>query len=426
MRGGGIGGLTLAAAIGQLDHGHDIEIHLYEAAPKLGEIGAGLTIFNRTWELLATLGCREAIKKRAFTYSRMGSREIKNDAIFQMRKSDQKDGFTFLNLTVPGGSWSIHRADLHQALLARLPENSRVHLASRVVTCTQHGSFVTITLHDGKTANFDLVIGADGIKSVIRQELIAELPDQKDCVHPIWTGSIGYRSLIPMETLARKYPGHRAITAPIMYCGKNKHIVTYPISKGRLINTIAFFSEPEKEGTPFPGEVVQEASQNEVLSRFGGWEDEVMELLKSIDKSSRWAILASKPLSTYGTGRVAVLGDAAHAMTTHLGSGAGQAIEDAYILASVITMGVQDGIDVARIIEIYSTVRQPMGNFVLNSSRSQGLRYELNSIGFEDVRENEPIQMDRMIGLAEEIIRGWKWSWTTSVQEDQKRAKALL
>ncbi|KAF9443216.1 salicylate hydroxylase [Macrolepiota fuliginosa MF-IS2] len=408
----------------------NVEVHLYEAATKLEEIGAGISIFNRTWELLTTLGCREMIKERAFTYSRMSSREVNSDMVAQMRKSDQKDGFTFLNLTVPGGSWSIHRADLHKALLAKLPENCRIHLASRIVACVEHESFATLTLQDGTTASFDLVVGADGIRSTIRKELAAKLPSQLDCINPIWTGSVGYRSLIPMETLAQKSPGHRAITTPIMYCGKNKskqqHIVAYPISKGRLINVVVFFSEPEKEGTPFLGEVMREVSQDEVLGQFEGWEDEAIDLLKSIDKPSCWPILASKPLSAYGSGRIAVLGDAAHAMTPHLGSGAGQAIEDAYILASVITLGVQDGVNIARMTDIYSTVRQPMGNYVLNSSRSQGLRYELNSPGLEDVKENEPIQMDRLIGLAEEIIRAFKWSWNTSVQEDQKRAQALL
>jgi salicylate hydroxylase len=100
--------------------------------------------------------------------------------------------------------------------------------------------------------------------------------------------------------------------------------------------------------------------------------------------------------------------------------------QDAYILASVLTAGVQDGLDVARIAEVYSTVRQPMGNFVLNNSRKQGFRYELNAAGWEDVQEHEPVEIDRMVSLAEEIVRAWRWVWMTSVLEDQKRALSLL
>lgn len=111
--------------------------------------------------------------------------------------------------------------------------------------------------------------------------------------------------------------------------------MTYPISKGRLINTVALYSEPEREGTTFLGEAVQEVSQDEVLSRFEGWEGEVVQLLKvsevhtssrrsltrcephrfqCINKPSRWAILTSKPLSAYGCERIAVLGDAVSEM----------------------------------------------------------------------------------------------------------------
>lgn len=92
----------MAVALGQLDHHKNIEVHIFEAAPKLEEIGAGLTIFNRTWELLGTLGCQELIKKRAFTYSQLGSGALDNDFIFHFRKGDQKDGVNFLNLSIPG------------------------------------------------------------------------------------------------------------------------------------------------------------------------------------------------------------------------------------------------------------------------------------------------------------------------------------
>lgn len=100
--------------------------------------------------------------------------------------------------------------------------------------------------------------------------------------------------------------------------------------------------------------------------------------------------------------------------------------QDAYVLASVMTMGVRNGTNISRVIETYSAVRQPMGNFVLNGSRRQGLRYEFNSPGLEDLQEKEPVQMDRMTKLAEEISQDWKWIWNTSVQEDQRRAIARL
>ncbi|KAF5348254.1 hypothetical protein D9756_010527 [Leucocoprinus leucothites] len=425
--GAGIGGLSLAVAISKLDHSKDIEVHIFEATSELGETGLGLTVLHRTWELLRSLGCHELIKKRAFSYSRMGTSEVNNDAALVFRKSDQQDGFTFLNFSLPGGTWALHRSDLHQALLNGLNDKSHVHLSSRVIDCNEQRDTVTLKFQDGTTADFDFVVGADGIKSVIRRDFItASLPNEIDRISPVLSGTKGYRALISRETLEKRSPNHRALRTPLSYCGKNKHIISYPIAMGSLVNVVAFFSHPEEEGNPLVEDPVREVSLQEVLDRFEGWEEECMELLRCMNEPSCWAFLTTKPISSYGLGRIALLGDAAHAMTPHLASGAGQAMEDGYILATLITIGVQDGVDVSRMIEVYNTIRQPMGNFVLNNSRRQGFRFELNAAGFEDIQENEPVQMNRMVGLAEEIIRGWRWVWTTSVLEDQKRAMALI
>lgn len=119
--------------------------------------------------------------------------------------------------TGQGGSWSIHRADLHQALLSRLGENTHIHLSSRVTACREEGDAATLELQNGRTASFDLVVGADGVWSVIRRDFLkTNFPSQDKYIHPLWSGSIGYRGLIPREVLAQKAPGHRAISTPIM------------------------------------------------------------------------------------------------------------------------------------------------------------------------------------------------------------------
>ncbi|KAJ3577001.1 hypothetical protein NP233_g51 [Leucocoprinus birnbaumii] len=312
--GGGIGGLTLAVAIGKLDHDKVIEIHIYEAAQELGEIGLGLTIFNRTWELLRILGCHGLVKERAFNYSRMGSNLVNSDVVFVFRKSDQEAGFTFLNLTLPGGTWSLHRSDLHQALLNGLSNNCHVHLSRRVLGYEENERAVTLRFQDETTAQFDFVVGADGIKSAIRRGFItANYPSEISSISPITSGSKGYRALISRRDLERKSPNHRALRTPMMYCGKDKHVVSYPIAKGNFVNIAAFVSHAEEEGRALDGSPVQKVTQQEVLDQFQGWEEEVMDLLK-----------------------------------------------DAYVLASVITLAVQEDIDISRATEIYNTIRQPM------------------------------------------------------------------
>lgn len=347
--------------------------------------------------------------------------------VLRLRKSDQKDAFTFMNITLPGGTRSVHRAHLHQALAEKLGENTHLHLSTRVVGCRDYDDHVTLEFHDGNTASFDLVVGADGVKSVIRKEfLTAKFQSQEDCINPIWSGTTIYRTLITKESLEQQFPNHRSLTVPSLYCGKNKHITTYPISTGQLVNAVAFYSEPEKEGTPFPGGAVQEVPLAEVLAQFVGWEEEATALLKCFEKPTRWPILALKPLPSYGSGRMVLLGDAAHAMAVHLGAGAGQAMEDAYVLASILASGTKEGIDLARMIEVYNTVRQPMGNYVLNSSRRQGFYYEFSSPGMEDVQEHDSIPTARLAKHVEDIMRGFNWVWKTSMDDDMRRAMGLL
>lgn len=116
-----------------------------------------------------------------------------------------------------GDFWSIHRADLQQALLRRSNKEGHLHLCSRVTECVEQGSIVIIKFEDGATANFDLVIGADGLKSVVRRDLLnAKFPDEADRIRPIWSGSVVYRFLVPIQTLSEKAPNHPAISNATM------------------------------------------------------------------------------------------------------------------------------------------------------------------------------------------------------------------
>ncbi|XP_006457113.1 hypothetical protein AGABI2DRAFT_212377 [Agaricus bisporus var. bisporus H97] len=412
--GAGIGGLTLATAIDQLDREEYIELHIYEAAPQLEEVGAGLVVWGHTWDLLGKLGCQDDLMGKAVQLSKADPATGYGKG-FRFKKSDQTEGITFLSSTVPGDFWSIHRADLQQALLRRSNKDAHLHLCSRVTECVEQGNIVNIKFEDGTTANFDLVIGADGLKSVVRRDLLtAKFPDEADRIRPIWSGSVVYRFLVPIQTLSEKAPNHPAISNATMYCGKNKHIVTYPISMGQILNVVTFVSEPEREGRPFPGEVVKVSSRDELLSLFKGWENEVVEILECANEPSRRVILTSKPLSAYGGERVALIGDAAHAMTPHLGTGAGEAMEDAVVLASLLVGGIRDGRDIPQILEAYNKLRQPKGNFVLDTSRSQGFRFELNTAEFEDLQANEAVNESRLSNLAKEINGGWAWMSTST------------
>jgi len=200
---------------------------------------------------------------------------------------------------------------------------------------------------------------------------------------------------------------------PIQYCGKNKHVIVYPVSQGKFLNIVVFCSEPEKEGSKLDGSVIIDTTKDAIEHQFVGWEEDVLFLISHMEKPSRWTIQSVGPLSRYAQGPVVLMGDAAHAMPPHQGQGAGQAIEDAYLLANILAKAVTtqpaESISIARLTEIYSTIRQPVGTFAQISSRDLGLIYDFNGPGFEDVQEGDEVPSDKLKRMLQMIEKGWEW-----------------
>ncbi|KAI3615121.1 salicylate hydroxylase [Moniliophthora roreri] len=432
--GGGIGGLTCAVALKKCQN---IELNLYEAAAQIAEIGAGITVWPRTWKILKAMGMEESLVK--------GLKEKPNDEpkiAFTFRKSDQRDGYTFHQIRIngkesdlttygtcfssfhtAGGNYNFHRKDIQQALLEQVPPFCDVHLQHRVVECEELPDGVKIRFANGKSAMCDMVIGADGIKSVVRRH-VRHVSSSDNGV--VYTGTVAFRGLVPREKLAELHPGHRTLEEPVNYCGKDRHIVVYPISQGRIVNVVAFYSRPWDEGKPLPGPEVRNATLEEVLEVYAGWEQEVQDLLNCIENPTCWAIQELRPLDSYISGRALLLGDAAHAMTPHLGAGAGQAMEDAYILGEIMARSPCTISDIPRILKIYDSIRQPFANYILTTARTQGLYYEFNAPGFHDVKkQGHSLTEEQKLTLKEKYTEHWSWV-STSVDEDHRRAVAML
>ncbi|TFK91603.1 FAD/NAD(P)-binding domain-containing protein [Polyporus arcularius HHB13444] len=419
--GGGIGGLTLAVALSRY---HDIQVDVYEAAGQFKEIGAGVMIWARTWEILSMLGMAENFARIAHAPPN------RSPGIgFDYRKSDQpQEGSRFYLFQVPYGCIRFHRAQFLDVLVSHLPEGV-AHFGKRLTTYTNlpksHGGDTPIALRfaDGSTAVCDLLVGCDGIKSTIRKQMLEEHVhtrggDRKllDHIDPVWSGTIAYRALIPVQRLVK--PGgqkHRTIDSPMMYCGKDKHVVSYSISAGSIVNVVTLASQPQLYGSPYNGPWVTDCSPTEVQECYAGWEPEVQELLKCIEKPTRWAIHELKPLPFYFTGRVVLLGDAAHAMTPHQGAGAGQAIEDAFVLAEVLGHRHTSRSAIPRALTAYERVRLPMANHVLEGSRQSGNMYEFNG----------PLG-DNLVPLGPLIGSQWDWLWDTTPQSERDRALGML
>ncbi|KAJ3971815.1 salicylate hydroxylase [Lentinula raphanica] len=411
--GGGIGGLACAVALKKQTN---LTINLYEQAAQITEIGAGVVIWPRTWEVLKSLGLENELS----ALLKEPPSNVQKVA-FEMRLSDRKEGFTFRKIFTKDGGYYFHRADLQNALLRHIPDFCQIHLSHRFQHCEESGDSVKLVFENGLRTSCDIVIGADGIKSAVRKYVSksGEL---------VFTGSRAFRGLVPRETLERLYPNHRALVNAIMYNGKSKHIVVYPINGGRLINIAAFISHPEDEGKVCSGLDVRQATTGEILKAFSGWEPEAIQLLSTIRKPTCWPIQDLCPLKTYTTRRILLLGDAAHAMTPHLGAGAAQAIEDGFVLGYLFKlMQPNDPRRLNRLIQVYDNIRRPFANHLQKISRKQGYYNELNMPEFDDIQgEGQRLDTQQIIALGSALRENWDSWWQDCALADFEQALQIL
>ncbi|KAJ7593998.1 FAD/NAD-P-binding domain-containing protein [Mycena floridula] len=410
--GGGISGLATAVALAKYPN---IQVDVYEAAERFKEIGAGVMLWSRTWKVLQQMGLADQFSKIANTPP-TGSMGV----AFDYRRSDQpEEGFRFTLMERSDGCIRFHRAEFLDVLVDNLPSGV-AHFGHRLTSyefTEDEENPVILRFANGLTATCDVLVGCDGIKSGIRKQLFTGLaqtandPALLSYVDPVWTGLSCYRGLIPLEKLPDSDDGpHRAKASPMMYCGKSKHIVCYAISQGNLINVVACFSNVSAYATFQPEPWVVDSSKAEMLETFKGWEPEVCKTLECIENPQLWKIFHLKPLPLFFKDRVVLIGDAAHACTPHLGAGAGQALEDAYMLANLLGETYQKS-KIPLALESYQHVRLPLANRVLKSSYAQGCLTEFDSTLGDDYET---------VGSA--IVRQWDWIDETDPKDELSRA----
>jgi salicylate hydroxylase len=251
----------------------------------------------------------------------------------------------------------MHRADLVEMLASALPSGV-VHTGRRGVGCEQIGDVARVSFADGIVAEADIVIAADGIHSELRR-----------CVtppsHPVFHGSVAYRGVLP-HALVPHWPND----CWLMWLGKNKHFLTFPLRAGQLINYVGFVPADEemKESWSAPGDP-------QVLRReFEGWDARIGTLLRNVEKTFRWALYDREPLPVWSRGRLTLLGDAAHPMLPHLGQGANQSIEDGMALATILAEVGQAAVPVA--LQAYEGLRRERVAAIQRGARENGMRYD--------------------------------------------------
>ncbi|KAH8109900.1 FAD/NAD-binding domain-containing protein [Phellopilus nigrolimitatus] len=460
--GGGIGGLALAlflaAKRSDSAYPNDLDVAIYEAAPSLTELGAGVGVWLRTWRILSSVRFAdgEALARDLAAIAPQG-RDMSEGLrkAFEFRKGDGgPEGLSFYTMRVPFGVLTLHRADFQQAIARHAVPPATAHFGKRLVGYTyadESDSELILQFADGSTARADVLIGADGIRSAVRREMVRRLATRgelvldpvSDLVEPVWSGTVVYRYLIPRAALEARFPGHRAGQGPVVYFGKDKHVLAFPIvhsgpgvfaagetTPTPMVNLVAFVSEPEREGTRISGTWVRPAPAVDLLAAFEGWEDEVRALLELTEEPLLWAIHTVKPLPRYSdsNGRVVLLGDAAHAMTPHQGAGGGQAIEDAQVLAALLAHPRTTRETMPAVLRAYDAVRVPVAREVVRTSRLNGMMYEFNH-GWDEVSDAEATtpgsvnpegeEFRRLRRHAEAIMAIHDWEWTDAPAESQ-------
>ena len=343
--GGGIGGLFAANAL----IAHGLRVSVYEQAPALGEIGAGVYVTPNAMRQLQRVGLGPAVEKYGALIGPK-SQYLRHDGtpIAPVQVTDASGW---------AANYGMHRADMVELLSAPLPPEV-IHCGHRAVGFEDTGDKARVTFANGATAEADVVVGADGIHSEMRPYVF---PPSK----PVFHGTISYRGLVSRERLP-DWPMDRWL----MWAGPSKHFLVFPVRHGEMVNYVGFVPTDEemKESWSAPGDA------DKLRAEFEGWDPRIGRVLKEVDHCFRWALYDREPLATWSKGRLTLLGDAAHPMLPHLGQGANQSIEDGMALATILSR--VDGARVPAALLAYERLRRERVAEVQLGARKHGLRVD--------------------------------------------------
>ena len=330
--GGGLGGAAAALAL----HRRGFEVQIYEKSAELGEIGAGLNLSPNAIKAFRYLGIEESAVKTGFQAREQLIRSYRSGRIIaRPRRAGDivgRYGATFL---------TMHRADLLNMLVAALPDTI-FHTDAECVGVEQRDNGAVAIFADGKSVEADVIIGADGIHSVVRDSLFGETA-------PRFTGCICWRGLVPGDAL----PDPSFARQMIAWWGPHGHIVHYPVRReGELVNFVAHYDSEEWTEESW----THECDRSEIMETYARWNPDLLGLIQSSEKYYKWALYDRDPLERWTIGRITLLGDSAHPMLPYLGQGACMAIEDGCVLAEAIAR-TPDGIELA--LANYEFARKP-------------------------------------------------------------------
>ncbi|HCR98343.1 MAG: salicylate 1-monooxygenase [Halomonas sp.] len=408
--GGGIGGVAFAVA---LSRDSQLDVQLFESAPQFSEIGAGVSFGPNAVKAIQRLGLEASYQRIADS-----SPAPFEDVWFEWRRGSD-DTYLTASLAPGVGQSSVHRADFLDAIVANLPDGI-AHFGKRCVEVQQDAKSATAYFSDGTHFTGDVIIGFDGIKSAVRQHVLP--PEQYGEITPLWSGTYAYRGMIPTSELETTLEAHgskkRLALVPQMYLGKDRHILTFPVKQSQLVNVVAFITDRSTTNPKLPEgeEWVQAVTHKEMLGVFKDWGPACQAILECIPEPMRWALHELPELTRYHRDRVLIVGDAAHALVPHQGAGAGLALEDAYVLASLLTDTSCDRHNVSDVLSAFEQVRYDRTCKAQRTSHEAGDIYEYAGVG-SSADETR---------LIENLETRFEWLWDHDPYDDVVAARHKL
>jgi salicylate hydroxylase len=343
--GGGIGGLTLAVALRQ----RGIEADVYEQAPELAEIGAAVALSANSTRELRRLGVLDAVTAVSTEPSELIHRDWRDGSRIAAHPVHENMSYQ----GVCGAPYyGIHRADLQRILSGALG-GAGLHLDHRLTEISDLGGATGLSFANGRTIEADLVVGADGVRSLVRRFITG----RDDTVY---SGTSAFRGIVPVAKLPT-LPDPKAIQ---FWMGPDAHLLHYAIGNdAEYVNFFAVVEYPKV--WPHADKWLDSIEPGEAAAAFKGWHPAVIEMV-SQHLPVRWALFGTRPLLHWYRGGVVILGDAAHAMLPHHGQGANTTIEDAITLAELLPGRAPDGL--APLLAKYQSLRRARTRKIQRSS----------------------------------------------------------
>lgn len=319
VAGGGVGGLATAIALGR----KGAEVRVLEQAPQFGAIGYGIQLGPNVFPMFDRLGLREAVlacsilPKNVWMFDAMDGKPIV--AVETGPEFLARYGNPYI---------VIHRVDLHNCLTeaCRSLPNVALDENAQVTGFTDHGDRISVALADGRAVEGDLLIGADGVRSRVRAQVI-------DDGEPEPIGYVAHRVIVPIEKAPKNIP----LGDVVLWAGPGFHIVNYPLRDAGVFNIVAVF-----RSDTFARKADAETYRAELQATYKDAHPAMREMIAMMDLDRRWPIADRSPRRGWSKGRAALVGDAAHATLQSLAQGACMAIEDAVVLGELLALHGED------------------------------------------------------------------------------------